>query len=212
MSGIILCGCPTMESSQTCNNHPHVEWYRQYQARFSHLSFPGVQRIICCQQQQAQAANTDPGNAALIPPQPPLQINHNLPVLVKHLVIRLFTLFIQNQSIAFKQFNGLVKFLLDGENVINLKVFPSPSHSWQDLEPISTQTAQIHLWSSLWSPLTYCYSKSTKLLAYLNKIHCWCLALHWTSGKWFIMPPLVQSSIYQWVTIWSHLDISGWQW
>ncbi|KAJ7587818.1 hypothetical protein C8J56DRAFT_890692 [Mycena floridula] len=51
--GIIPCGRPTTQGSLTCNNPAHKDWHRQYQSRFTHLSFPGVQRVIRRQQETA---------------------------------------------------------------------------------------------------------------------------------------------------------------
>ncbi|KAJ7597704.1 hypothetical protein C8J56DRAFT_1109108 [Mycena floridula] len=75
--GIIPCGRPVhICGALTCDDPAHKAWYKQYAARFSRLSFPGVQRVI---RRQQNLPNHDP--AVGRPPAPRLQINANLPAL-----------------------------------------------------------------------------------------------------------------------------------
>ncbi|KAF7342706.1 hypothetical protein MSAN_02028500 [Mycena sanguinolenta] len=54
--GIIPCGLPVRQvGALTCTTESHIEWERQYSARFFRLTFPGVRRVI--RQQQGLADN-----------------------------------------------------------------------------------------------------------------------------------------------------------
>ncbi|KAF7360932.1 hypothetical protein MSAN_01123200 [Mycena sanguinolenta] len=54
--GIIPCGLPVRQAGAlTCTTESHIQWERQYSARFSRLTFPGVRRVI--RQQQGLADN-----------------------------------------------------------------------------------------------------------------------------------------------------------
>ncbi|KAJ6506633.1 hypothetical protein C8R45DRAFT_1050921 [Mycena sanguinolenta] len=45
--GIIPCGRPVHSpAALTCDSQSHIDWYKQYDARFHRLSFKGVQRVI----------------------------------------------------------------------------------------------------------------------------------------------------------------------
>ncbi|KAF7371761.1 hypothetical protein MVEN_00032700 [Mycena venus] len=60
--GIIPCGLPVRHpGALTCATDSHIQWYRQYAARFSRLSFAGVRRVIRRQQGLADdvAANVN---------------------------------------------------------------------------------------------------------------------------------------------------------
>ncbi|KAJ7483117.1 hypothetical protein B0H11DRAFT_1723416 [Mycena galericulata] len=49
--GIIPCGRPVRHAGAvTCDTQSHIDWHRQYENRFSRLSFPGVRRVIRRQQ------------------------------------------------------------------------------------------------------------------------------------------------------------------
>ncbi|KAJ6548952.1 hypothetical protein B0H19DRAFT_952690 [Mycena capillaripes] len=53
--GIIPCGLPVRHNGAlTCATVTHIQWEREYTARFSRLSFPGVRRVIRRQQGLAQ--------------------------------------------------------------------------------------------------------------------------------------------------------------
>lgn len=61
LCGIIPCGRPVHQpGALTCDNQLHIAWQQQYNNRFSCLSFPGVQRVICRQQMAAD-------NSGIIP-------------------------------------------------------------------------------------------------------------------------------------------------
>ncbi|KAJ6484160.1 hypothetical protein C8R45DRAFT_1214970 [Mycena sanguinolenta] len=54
--GIIPCGLPVRQvGALTCATDSHIQWERQYTARFFRLTFPGVRRVI--RQQQGLADN-----------------------------------------------------------------------------------------------------------------------------------------------------------
>ncbi|KAJ7458320.1 hypothetical protein B0H11DRAFT_2061707 [Mycena galericulata] len=58
--GIIPCGLPVRHpGALTCDTQSHIDWHRQYENRFSRLSFAGVRRVIRRQQELADenAAN-----------------------------------------------------------------------------------------------------------------------------------------------------------
>ncbi|KAJ7148038.1 hypothetical protein C8R43DRAFT_521820 [Mycena crocata] len=45
--GIIPCGLPIREpGALTCATQSHIDWHRQFENRFSRLSFPGVRRVM----------------------------------------------------------------------------------------------------------------------------------------------------------------------
>ncbi|KAF8184341.1 hypothetical protein K438DRAFT_1907877 [Mycena galopus ATCC 62051] len=49
--GIIPCGRPVVHpGALTCDMESHIAWHRQYESRFSRLSFPGVHRVMRRQQ------------------------------------------------------------------------------------------------------------------------------------------------------------------
>ncbi|KAJ7679827.1 hypothetical protein B0H17DRAFT_1138965 [Mycena rosella] len=49
--GIVPCGMPVRDpGALTCATEAHIQWQRQYENRFSRLSFPGVRRVIRRQQ------------------------------------------------------------------------------------------------------------------------------------------------------------------
>ncbi|KAJ7619674.1 hypothetical protein FB45DRAFT_1096065 [Roridomyces roridus] len=51
--GIIPCGRPVCHAGAlTCDTESHIAWHRQYENRFSRLSFPGVRRVIRRQNEQ----------------------------------------------------------------------------------------------------------------------------------------------------------------
>ncbi|KAJ6529563.1 hypothetical protein DFH09DRAFT_934714 [Mycena vulgaris] len=59
--GIIPCGRPVRQpGALTCDDLSHVNWHKQYEARFHRLSFPGVQRVIRRQNAQADGATHGP--------------------------------------------------------------------------------------------------------------------------------------------------------
>lgn len=48
--GIIPCGLPVQfPGAVTCAEPSHVEWHKKWMNCFKRLSFPGVQRVIRCQ-------------------------------------------------------------------------------------------------------------------------------------------------------------------
>ncbi|KAJ7473665.1 hypothetical protein B0H11DRAFT_2282525 [Mycena galericulata] len=52
--GIIPCGLPVRHpGALTCDTQSHIDWHRQYENRFSRLSFAGVRRVIRRQQELA---------------------------------------------------------------------------------------------------------------------------------------------------------------
>ncbi|KAF7353247.1 hypothetical protein MSAN_01512500 [Mycena sanguinolenta] len=65
--GIIPCGLPVRyPGALTCNSQSHIDWHKQYENRFSRLSFPGVQRVIRRQQiAQAEEGSTQPRGPTL---------------------------------------------------------------------------------------------------------------------------------------------------
>ncbi|KAJ6537067.1 hypothetical protein B0H19DRAFT_1038508 [Mycena capillaripes] len=62
--GIVPCGLPVRYAGAlTCATESHIQWQRQYNNRFSRMSFPGVQRVI--RRQQELADNHAPHGPAL---------------------------------------------------------------------------------------------------------------------------------------------------
>ncbi|KAJ7679922.1 hypothetical protein B0H17DRAFT_1206314 [Mycena rosella] len=50
--GIVPCGMPVRDpGALTCATEAHIQWQRQYENKFSRLSFPGVRRVIRRQQE-----------------------------------------------------------------------------------------------------------------------------------------------------------------
>ncbi|KAJ7465829.1 hypothetical protein B0H11DRAFT_1922105 [Mycena galericulata] len=63
--GIIPCGRPVRHAGAvTCDAQSHIDWHRQYEGRFSRLSFPGVRRVI---RRQQGLADANDANAATGP-------------------------------------------------------------------------------------------------------------------------------------------------
>ncbi|KAJ7110994.1 hypothetical protein C8R44DRAFT_833366 [Mycena epipterygia] len=57
--GIIPCGLPVHHpGALTCATQSHINWHKQFENRFSRLSFPGVQRVIRRQQGAAADGST----------------------------------------------------------------------------------------------------------------------------------------------------------
>ncbi|KAJ7221190.1 hypothetical protein C8J57DRAFT_1254047 [Mycena rebaudengoi] len=66
--GIIPCRRSVeFEGALTCNNESHKDWHRKYLNRFSHLSFPGVQRVIRCQAAGQQHGPEAPALQSALP-------------------------------------------------------------------------------------------------------------------------------------------------
>ncbi|KAJ6455270.1 hypothetical protein C8R47DRAFT_1328937 [Mycena vitilis] len=60
--GIIPCGRPVRSpGALTCDSQSHIDWHRQYENRFSRLSFTGVRRVIRRQQEHGEDNATVPG-------------------------------------------------------------------------------------------------------------------------------------------------------
>ncbi|EJF55596.1 hypothetical protein DICSQDRAFT_73391 [Dichomitus squalens LYAD-421 SS1] len=55
--GIVPCGRQVAPGEVTCDLEAHRTWYRKWQARFTRMSFAGVQRVI----RRQQAAPSNPG-------------------------------------------------------------------------------------------------------------------------------------------------------
>jgi hypothetical protein len=56
--GIITCGLAVRHTGAlTCATPAHIQWERQYTARFSRLTFPGIRRVIRRQQGLADDAD-----------------------------------------------------------------------------------------------------------------------------------------------------------
>ncbi|KAJ6619373.1 hypothetical protein B0H10DRAFT_1755541, partial [Mycena sp. CBHHK59/15] len=59
--GIIPCGRPVHTAgARTCDLQEHINWHRQYDNRFSRLSFPGVRRVIRRQQEISDTTGSGP--------------------------------------------------------------------------------------------------------------------------------------------------------
>ncbi|KAJ6595103.1 hypothetical protein DFH09DRAFT_1413020 [Mycena vulgaris] len=64
--GIITCGREAHSpGALTCDTQSHIDWHRQYENRFGHLSFPGVQRVM--RRQQEEASRSGPELRAELP-------------------------------------------------------------------------------------------------------------------------------------------------
>ncbi|KAF7372702.1 hypothetical protein MVEN_00133600 [Mycena venus] len=68
--GIIPCGQTVhTPGALTCDDQSHIDWHKQYQARFQRLSFPGVQRVMRHQnEEQAGGPTLEVKLPALAPP------------------------------------------------------------------------------------------------------------------------------------------------
>ncbi|KAJ6462620.1 hypothetical protein C8R45DRAFT_1055970 [Mycena sanguinolenta] len=56
--GIIPCGLPVRHSGAlTCTTQAHIDWHKQYENRFTRLTFSGVRRVILRQQEAAEGSD-----------------------------------------------------------------------------------------------------------------------------------------------------------